>query len=706
MANNKTLNNKLNNLTPFQQTIGELLHKSNPDKISVAYSEMINKFANGGNINGVENPNNLSGANWNEFLNTTDQDIITSIAPSATTINPEISSNGVDQYIDIATNLGSSAIDAFTKTETDRISGSEIKATTGKTALQWGAKGAKIGSMITPGIGTLIGGLAAGTVGAITGNINSKKLQEEQAENLKNKYYGNTSFAFGGPLGLTNNLENNIIAETEIEILANGGNISEINGPSHIEGGIQLTANAEVEGGEAKQGNYIFSDKLTLNGSTLTFADEAIKIKKKYEERPGDGPANRTMDKEIANLKLANDAAKAKEEQRLAEIQESLDGDTALFGDQVEFTNGGRYKIKNEIKKEFLKLSKSRGMNSQEFAKTIYNNKIKLDNGGKMPLYEFGGDLDPENLPVYDENGFIIDYTQIDAGGKQTHLTGQAALDMQNLIKSGNKTPNLNGGIRPNLNISTDVNNLVLPENKNILKPLNLPELKQANSIFGDILPETSNTTTAVTKNKFGNEELALLMSNLPAFDNALKSITPAKTNFNRVTPEEINLDKARLLLDKNASTARAINRENVRGTASSSGQALSALSAGNSSIADSLGNAKLQSIIQEETTNVGIRNQANQTNTSIANQEIIANEQNEAMAKSLFNMALADVSSNTQGFLKDKKLTKENLSQNKRLMSVINSISPNYNWDDDNGELAIKFQKALGVEDVLPKTK
>jgi len=41
-----------------------------------------------------------------------------------------------------------------------------------------------------------------------------------------------------------------------------GGDIDSIEGPSHAQGGIQMGVNAEVEGGEARAGDYIFSDQL------------------------------------------------------------------------------------------------------------------------------------------------------------------------------------------------------------------------------------------------------------------------------------------------------------------------------------------------------------------------------------------------------------------------------------------------------------
>ena len=66
-------------------------------------------------------------------------------------------------------------------------------------------------------------------------------------------------------------------------------------------------------------------------------------------------------------------------------------------------------------------------------------------------------------------------------------------------------------------------------------------------------------------------------------------------------------------------------------------------------------------------------------------------------MASTLKNMGLSNISTNYQGYLKDKKMGSENVRQNERLMSMINATFPNYNWEDDNGDFAIQFASQLG---------
>lgn len=67
---------------------------------------------------------------------------------------------------------------------------------------------------------------------------------------------------------------------------AMGGDLSMLEGPSHAEGGIQLTQDAEVEGGEVKAGDFILSDRL------------GVKIKNKYDTFAGH------MKEEIKKVRL------------------------------------------------------------------------------------------------------------------------------------------------------------------------------------------------------------------------------------------------------------------------------------------------------------------------------------------------------------------------------------------------------------------
>jgi hypothetical protein len=193
---------------------------------------------------------------------------------------------------------------------------------------------------------------------------------------------------------------------------------------------------------------------------------------------------------------------------------------------------------------------------------------------------------------------------------------------------------------------------------------------------------------------KFGEEEAGLIAASLPAIQNLMRSISSEKTHFPRYTPEELNLDRARQATAKDEAMARAVARANVRGTGRTSGEVISGLSAQSAAITESKMASDLQSYLQEESANVATRNEAKRLNTQIAMQEYIANEQNRAMAKSLSNLGISDLGASFQGYLKDKKLTRENEKYNKEVLSLINQMFPEYRWgvDPDSDEKVIEF--------------
>jgi hypothetical protein len=84
---------------------------------------------------------------------------------------------------------------------------------------------------------------------------------------------------------------------------ANGGDLSMLEGPSHAEGGIQLTPEAEVEGGETKKQDYIFSDRLIIPGKKTTFAQRSKQINKMYlGKRPNDPISKQAEERELSVL--------------------------------------------------------------------------------------------------------------------------------------------------------------------------------------------------------------------------------------------------------------------------------------------------------------------------------------------------------------------------------------------------------------------
>lgn len=133
-----------------------------------------------------------------------------------------------------------------------------------------------------------------------------------------------------------------------------GGQLTEFNGLTHEQGGLPLGEIAEVEDGETKYSDFIFSDSINYNNKK-TFADQSKKINKKYSLRPNDKFSIESKERELA---------------KLAEQQEMLKGLNEQ-GYQTNFKNGGRI----------------------ELIPSKYNNNIRSNNGRiKM---KNGGGFDP-----------------------------------------------------------------------------------------------------------------------------------------------------------------------------------------------------------------------------------------------------------------------------------------------------------------------
>lgn len=195
-------------------------------------------------------------------------------------------------------------------------------------------------------------------------------------------------------------------------------------------------------------------------------------------------------------------------------------------------------------------------------------------------------------------------------------------------------------------------------------------------------------------KSKFGSEEAALGLSMLPAIYNNIKGAKASRTSFAKATPELINLEAERYALKNEGAKARLIAGQNVRNIGGGSGSSLAGLAAAHSAISSNVMEGLSRSYQNEANTNVGIKNQFSSMNTGIRNQEIVANEQNQAMSDSLKSLGLSDLSRNAQSYLKDKSLKKENLRSNDERTNLINQLFPNYvfNKDPETDKLVVKY--------------
>lgn len=122
-------------------------------------------------------------------------------------------------------------------------------------AAEMGATGAQLGTAILPGIGTAIGAGAGAIGGAIIGAKQADSFNEEYSKNFREDYdqlqakeQPTLFMQDGGALPNDGSLP---------------GQYNEFNGNKHEQDGIPLGDNVEVEGGEVRWEDYIFSDTLT-----------------------------------------------------------------------------------------------------------------------------------------------------------------------------------------------------------------------------------------------------------------------------------------------------------------------------------------------------------------------------------------------------------------------------------------------------------
>lgn len=202
-------------------------------------------------------------------------------------------------------------------------------------------------------------------------------------------------------------------------------------------------------------------------------------------------------------------------------------------------------------------------------------------------------------------------------------------------------------------------------------------------------------------KFKFGNEEGALLASSLPAIYQLIKGSKPAVTKFDKVKPDLVNLNSQRKGVTQEGDRAKRTALEIARSIGGGSGSVLAAMSAMNSKINQQVMDKLSDSYTNENIQNVGIKNQANYTNTNISMQEKIANEQNKAMSDSLIAHSLSNLGTNAQMYSRDKKLSKVNKEQNDNQLNVMNQMFPNFKWGEDpnSDKLMIQFISGLQNE-------
>lgn len=455
-----------------------------------------------------------------------------------------------------------------------------------------------------------------------------------------------------------------------------------------------------------------------------TFADKAKEIRKRYEGRENDPVSKRTMQKQMQTLMEENERVKADKERADNELFE----DAMRYGGKIKFANGGRMVVDKSIREDMVQSARSRNMGLVSYGKEL--ERVSKERGGEY--YEGGGTLkdryrlggDMKEREEYQTGGGIPPsmLTQIPGlveqlqqegfGGPGKGLTPEEGARVQQIreekgIVSGTQFSANPAPVNPaNRTYSSEAaanaaqrkyglptmpafESAPVETVENVDPATGLPEQK---SLEGGLDPLTG----AIASDTPGSVDprLGALASSLPyLFDLGVAS-TPEQTRFDRVDLNEVNLGKQRELTRRNSALARLMTRQNVRQHATSSGQALSNLAAGNAAITEQQIQGDLQSFLAEEQANTNIKNQEQLTNQQVSMQETIANEQNKAVSQGQASKAFHGLSETAQGAIKDANLKAENLRYNQEGVQIINSMFPHYNWgvNPENDQMMIQF--------------
>lgn len=376
---------------------------------------------------------------------------------------------------------------------------------------------------------------------------------------------------------------------------ANGGDLSMLEGPSHAEGGIQLTPEAEVEGGETKKQDYIFSDRLIIPGKKTTFAQRSKQINKMYlGKRPNDPISKQAEERELAVLQ---------------DMQEITRGE--IMSNAYTKAYGGFLK-----KKKMAIGGNMPGIDNDPMSKyeNTYNNKLQKRLEGNMKFTPNASDLGadipadiygPQDFPYYMEDNSM----------KFTPPTLEG--DIQDLP---NYTPNQNS---VNLNPVDAGLSLESPYSTLYVNTTPNPEFP-----FSQALPPTPEVTAPSVDNKFGMQPAdyasigTQALSGLSQLYYGLKGPDEVRdAKFRTARPNKINMTKAKRLASQEIDNSFSGVDYDLAQTSTSASFAPNRLA---SAIKRARTKAETNTRLsqEEELQNASIQNNFNQFNAQVLNQQ------------------------------------------------------------------------------------
>ena len=528
----------------------------------------------------------------------------------------------------------------------------------GKMALQ----GAAAGAMLGP-IGAGVGALAGGAIGLLSQNKINKEIRGEnmaqESDDARSRMNRldmlssttnsdpSMALAMGGSI-----YQNDIITPAFLmkkRMLKNGGSLldgKEIvptinplpltkykNGNTHENGGIAITPNIEVEKGETRFEDYVFSNELKIPGSKMTFAQKSKQINAKYKKRENDDLALETKKREFADLMAINDLVRY-DQTKKQESKQNIENTAFNLGIQ----NG----LNEEQAMQFAKGGSIRQLlNNARKIKTSQSFVNRYSGGGPIfpdptgdPNYTYQYDKEKDDWIGFNKVGKNLGsmkaYTKTINELNTAYPKGRYLDDVVRFKPQDILTEEESQDISSLTNINDKI--VGLSQNKEI-KSLN-PQ-KEIITKLGDKTGSEKDNSIINRKPHWSNY-LAQGAGDL--YDVGLGLLAKDKVNFDRVKyedykPENISYYPAVQAAQKNADLGSAEARRYIAANSSGRGNVLSNFASNVSGLRSAEGSTIGNILMEEANANATARNAAlaanasNRLTQSATNAEIQMNE-------------------------------------------------------------------------------